>query len=120
MRTVILAPAAEEDIRSILAWSREMFGEPARQRYAALLSQAIVDVAADPFRAGVHEADDVSPGLRIYHVTHSRRRRMVAASRVVAPRHFLLFRLRHETRLEVVRVLHDSMQLSRHVPRDAR
>ena len=116
---MILAPAAEEDIRSILAWFREVFGEPARQRYVALLIQAITDVTADPFRAGVYEADDISPGLRIYHITHSRRRRMAAASRVAAPRHFLLFRLRHETRLEVVRVLHDSMQLSHHLPRDA-
>lgn len=116
MRRVILAPAAEEDLRSILAWSREMFGEPARQRYAALLSQAITDVAADSSRAGVHEADDIGPGLRIYHITHSRRRRVAAASRVVALRHFLLFRLRHEMRLEVVRVVHDSMQLSQHIP----
>lgn len=117
MRTVILAPAAEEDLTSILAWSLERFGEQARQRYAALLSQAIADVATDPSRAGVHDGGDIIAGLRVYHVTHSRRTRIGSAPRVATPRHFLLFRLRHETTLEVVRVLHDSMQLSRHLPR---
>lgn len=117
MRTVILAPAAEDDLASILVWSRETFGEMARQRYAALLAQAITDVARDPSRAGVHEAGEIIAGLCVYHIVHSRRSGNAAAARVAAPRHFLVFRLRHETTLEVVRVLHDSMQLSRHVPR---
>lgn len=115
MRAVILAPAAEEDLVAILTWSRETFGEAARQRYAALLTQAITDVATNPSRAGVHHADEIDVGIRVYHIMHSRRRSGLVADRVTSPRHFLLFRLRHETAIEFVRVLHDSMQLSRHV-----
>jgi toxin ParE1/3/4 len=48
MPRVTLAPAAEEDIARILAWSHEHFGEQARLRYETLLTQAIVDVAEDP------------------------------------------------------------------------
>ena len=37
MRRYILAPAAEQDIESILSWTHERFGERARLRYEALL-----------------------------------------------------------------------------------
>jgi toxin ParE1/3/4 len=35
---------------------------------------------------------------------------------VITPRHFLIFRLRRDSAVEIVRVLHDSMDLARHLP----
>jgi toxin ParE1/3/4 len=45
MPPLVIAPAAEHDIESILIWTHEHFGEQARLRYEALLVQAIVNVA---------------------------------------------------------------------------
>ena len=113
---VILAPAAEADLAEILAWSAEAFGDAARRRYAALIVQAIGDLAADPARAGAKTRPEIAAGVHTYHLAHSRKLVAPAVGRVITPRHFLLFRLRSDSALEIARVLHDSMDLARHLP----
>ena len=51
-----------------------------------------------------------------YHLLYSRDRVPKATGRVGKPRHFLLFRIATDGCLEIGRVLHDSMDLKRHVP----
>ncbi len=113
LRKIILAPAAEEDIGAILVWSAATFGDAARRRYAALIVQAISDLAESPKRAGVHERPEVGEGLCSYYLTHSRSHARLVAETVAAPRHFVIFRIRGNGGLEVVRILHDSMDLAR-------
>ena len=115
-RKVILAPAAEEDIAAILGWSAETFGDAASRRYAALIVQAIMDLAEQPTRAGVHERPEISVRLCSYHLAHSRVRIRAVEERVASPRHFVMFRIRDDGGLEIVRILHDSMDLARYVP----
>ena len=115
MPRYLLSPAAEQDIASILAWTHENFGQPARLRYEALLVRAILDVAETPDRAGSHNRPEIGVGIRSYHLLHSRRRVSAAAGRVKLPRHFLLFRVRADRTIEIGRVIHDSMD-----PRDFR
>ena len=109
MQRVVLAPAAEEDIVKILAWSHEHFGEHARLRYEALLTQAIVDIAENPERVGSLSREELAAGARTYHLWHSRERIAKSVGMVAKPRHFLLFRLNAEGEIEIGRVLHDSM-----------
>ena len=113
---MILAPAAEADLAEILAWSAEAFGDAARRRYAALIVQAIGDLAADPARAGAKTRPEIAADVHTYHLAHSRNRVPPDAGRVITPRHFLIFRLRGGSALEIVRVLHDSMDLAGHLP----
>ncbi len=113
---VILAPAAEADLAGILAWSAEAFGDAARRRYAALIVQAIEDLTVDPARVGVETRPEIAAGVQTYHLAHSRNRVAPAAGRVITPRHFAIFRLRSDSAVEIVRVLHDSMDLARHLP----
>ncbi|MEI8368959.1 MAG: type II toxin-antitoxin system RelE/ParE family toxin [Planctomycetia bacterium] len=113
---VILAPAAEADLAEILAWSAEAFGNAARRRYAALIVQAIEDLTVDPARVGVETRPEIAAGVQTYHLAHSRNRVAPAAGRVITPRHFVIFRLRSDSALEIARVLHDSMDLARHLP----
>lgn len=49
MASFTLSVVAERDIVSILTWTHEHFGEQARLRYEALLVQAMIDVAENPF-----------------------------------------------------------------------
>lgn len=116
MPRVVLAPAAEEDIVRILAWSHEHFGEQARLRYEALLTQALVDIAEDPERAGSVPREELAAGARTYHLWHSRQRMAKSVGKVGTPRHFLLLRTNAEGQVEIGRVLHDSMDLASNLP----
>ena len=116
MPRFVLAPAAAVDIESILAWSHEHFGEEARRRYEALILKAILDVAERPDRAGVQNRPEIASDARTYHLCYSRHRGAAGIGSVKEPRHFLLFRPRADGAIEIGRVLHDSMDLSRHLP----
>jgi len=120
MRGCIVSAAAEQDIESILHWTNEHFGERARLRYEALLVQGIADLAQDPNRPGSRERPEIAPAARTYHLWHSRRRVASARGRVKKPRHFILFRVRGDDYLEISRVLHDSVELGRHLPDEYR
>jgi toxin ParE1/3/4 len=120
MSRFVIAPAAESDIASILDWSHEHFGPEARGRYEVLIVQAIVDVADNPDRAGVNSRPEIAAAARTYHLINSRDRVPAGLGRVQQPRHFLLFRMRGDGVVEVGRVLHDSMDLERHMPDEYR
>lgn len=116
MPRFILAPAAEEDIQSILAWTHEHFGEPARLRYEALLIRAMTEVADDPDRFGSFARPEIAREIRTYHVHYSRNRTAPRGRRVKRPRHFILYRRRADGVVEIGRILHESVDLKRHVP----
>jgi toxin ParE1/3/4 len=116
----IVAPAAERDIRRILEQSLEQFGDTAMPRYRALIVQAILDVAEDPHRAGSLERPELLAIARTYHIANSRDRVPKFAGRVKSPRHFLLYRVISDGKVEIGRVLHESMELSRNLPADYR
>jgi len=118
MARFVLAPATEQDIVSILAWTHEHFGEQARLRYEALLIQAIEDIAENPERPGSNPRDGLVAGGRTYHLWHSRDRVDKAVGSVRKPRHFLIFRINAGGEVEIGRVLHDSMDLAAQLPKD--
>lgn len=110
----VSAPALE-DISDIWGWTVEHFGTAAALRYEGLIEQAIADLADDPERPAAKHRPELLPGLWSYHLAASRTR--VEGDRVrQAPRHFVLFRYLQPGVIEIVRVLHDSRDLSRHVP----
>jgi toxin ParE1/3/4 len=115
MARYLIAPAAERDVESILIWTHERFGEVAMDRYGKLLAQAILDVAADANRPGATLRPEIASSIGTYHLYHSRNR-PPKNERVKNPRHFLLFRTERTEVLEILRVLHDSVELSLHLP----
>ncbi len=115
-----IAPKARTDIASILAWTGENFGPQTRKRYAKLIATAIVDVAADPERAGSTQRPETAEGWRTYHLYCSRKNADRPAERIRRPRHFLLYRVTEANVVEIGRVLHDSMELQDHLPDDYR
>ncbi len=115
---IVLAPAAQTDVREALIWSQERFGERAAVRYRDVLKQALRDIAADPERPGSQERRELAPGVRTYHLFFSRDRARSELGIVRKPRHFVVYRRRGEAVIDVVRVLHDSRELERHLPDD--
>jgi toxin ParE1/3/4 len=110
-----LSPEAEADFTDILDWSEATFGQGAALRYAELIIQALRDLQADPARPGAKQRPELPQGVFVYHLAGSRAR--VAGDRVKTPRHFVLYRVL-AGRVEVLRLLHDSRDLARHVSAD--
>lgn len=120
MLSLLVSPQAEQDIVEILAWTDGQFGERARIRYEALLERAIFELRQDPARPGSHEIIAIGHGVRTYHLLHSRDRVPKKIGRVYKPRHILLYRISSECKLEIGRVLHDGVDLARHLPESFR
>ncbi len=118
MAHYVISPAADRDIHSILVGTHERFGPQGRLRYEALLVRAILDIAADPQRIGSQTRAEIAPAARTYHLWHSRNRVEPASDRVRRPRHFLLYRILEGDQVEIGRVLHERMDLARHLPED--
>lgn len=116
MKQSVLAPAADRDILGILRWTHQQFGEQASIRYEHLIATAITDIAEYADRPGVKERPDLAPGLFTYHLAYSRERTAASSRRVKRPRHFLVFRHKDAQTVEILRVLHDRMDLERHLP----
>lgn len=113
-----LAVAAEADIRDLLAYSQSRFGTLARERYERLLISGLRDLATDPMRAGSLARPELGKKVRSYHLRHSRDRARHEHGIVVRPRHLILYRLATADLIDIGRVLHDAMEMERHLPAD--
>jgi len=112
MRTKRLAAGARADIQDALKTSRRMFGTRARRDYALLIDRAITMLRGDPQRGGVQHREDL-PGLHLFHLRHAR-------TRGAAPkqaRHIIVFTY-DDTSITVLRVLHDSMDVTQRTNSD--
>ena len=114
-RRIVLSPEARSDIREAARWGREWFGERAVRRYRVLVEQAFRDIAADPELAGSRARPEFAGGTRTYHLAFSRGRAWSELGIVKAPRHLVVYRPQSARAIVVVRVLHDSCELERHV-----
>jgi toxin ParE1/3/4 len=105
---VRLGAAAELDFANILKWTAEKFGARQSRVYRDTLVQAIGELAGGPDAAGSRARDEIMPGLRTLHVARHGRRGS----------HFLMYRAAPNSTIEIVRILHDRMDLKRHVRSD--
>jgi toxin ParE1/3/4 len=108
-----LSNAAQADIVEILAWTEEHFGDAARQRYESLLVSALRDIS-QPNPVGSIERPELGEGVRSWHLRLSRGRASAPSDIVRRPRHFLVYRVEKDL-VVVARVLHDAMELARHL-----
>lgn len=103
--TVCLAYQAERDIADILAWTEEHFSRQQADFYAEILTSALATLFDGPDAIGAKERDDILPGIRVLHVARQGKR----------GRHYIVFRSEEACRIDVLRILHDSMDLARHI-----
>ena len=103
--TVRLGRQAEQDYIEILQWTTKTFGEGQASTYAETIARAIEALEEGPDVLGARARDDIQPGIRTLHVARLGR----------AGRHLVLFRVAGSN-IDVLRLLHDSMDLPRHLP----
>jgi toxin ParE1/3/4 len=103
--TLLLSREAARDYDHVVGWTAENFGARQAQAYKDLIASALREIASDPGCAGSRSREDVGPGYRTLHIARGRRR----------GRHLILYRRQNEDRILVVRILHESMDLPRHL-----
>jgi toxin ParE1/3/4 len=106
--TVRLSAAAEKDFEEIVDWTAARFGARQAEIYAAILTSAIQELHSGPDLPGAKARNEIGKGICTLHAARRGRR----------ARHFVLSRVGHnqEKVIDVIRILHDSMEFPRHLP----
>jgi toxin ParE1/3/4 len=103
---VRIAQQADRDITDILRWTAAHFSSQQADVYAETLTLAMNALFQGPGAPGARIRNDIQPGLFSLHVARQGRR----------GRHFIMFRADDACHcIDVLRVLHDSMDLTRHI-----
>lgn len=94
--TLVLSPEAVDDRKDIVAYSVATWGEEQAKKYNQKLRDALAAIRSNPRLGRPHP--QLPPVYQVYH----------------AGRHYIVYSVAN-TRIEIVRILHDQMDLSRHV-----
>jgi toxin ParE1/3/4 len=100
----VLSGAAENDLANIASWTAETFGVKQAEAYIEAILDTI-DELSNGEPAGSKARDEIAVGVRTLHMTKRGRR----------GRHLLVYKVAPDL-LMIIRILHDSMEVSRHVP----
>ncbi len=92
---------------AVLARSERECGSAARDRYAALLLQAMRDIADNPTRPGAAQDRNIDPICRFYHIRHSRTQVPDPPGRVGDPPHVLVYEVAADGIVDIVAIVPD-------------
>ena len=102
-----LGRQAELDYADILRWTTKHFSKVQAQSYSETVSQAIEALTDGPEILGSKQRDEIELGIRTLHVARLGRK----------GRHIVVFRVDGTQTIDVLRLLHESMDLPRHLPK---
>ena len=97
----------DADFLNVLNHTADTFGARQYDIYKALILKAIRNLEAGPDVRGSASRADIGPGLHTYPISRAGGRGS----------HFLLYRPASADTIEVLRLLHERMDISRHVPK---
>ena len=97
---------ASDDIDNVLKHTFDHFGDEQLELYKRLIRAALADISTNPNSPKAKRRPELHRDARTFHI----------ARRGGNARHFILFRFVDDRVIEVGRVLHDSMDLRRHLP----
>lgn len=103
---VRLAEKAEHDLLDALVWTTDQFGALQADDYLETLTLALEALIDGPNIVGSKVRDDIGLGIRTLHVARLGRK----------GRHLVVFRFADGQVIDVIRLLHDSMDLAKHLP----
>ena len=103
---VRLAEKAERDLLDALVWTTDQFGALQADDYLETLTLALEALTDGPNIVGSKVRDDIGLGIRTLHVARLGRK----------GRHLVVFRMADGQFIDVIRLLHDSMDLAKHLP----
>jgi toxin ParE1/3/4 len=98
MAEILLRPAAWQDLEDIWNYSDYQWGEKRADAYIRQLNEGFL-LLADAPETG-RDCSDIRPGYRKYQVA----------------RHVIFYRITSDGDIEIVRILHERMDVERHLP----
>ena len=101
-----LGAEAEKDFTHILKYTKDNFGQRQLEIYQTTLLEALSLLENGPDVPASAARDEIQQGLRTLHVARQGRR----------GRHFIMYRASDDNVIEILRILHDAMDLARHIP----
>lgn len=110
---------AHADVEECLFWSAKSFGIPAARRYQKLIFVALEEICQtgkspnSGFRLGI------PPELQFYHLRHSRKKAAIEGIVVKRPRHFVVYRRGEDEVIQIIRILHDSMDITKQLEEES-
>lgn len=99
---LLLTAAARRDITNALQRSERRWGPAQRAKYRALIEHALTELLEYPQHPLSRERNEIRPGIRTLHIA----RRGRPAS------HFVVYRATPQGDIQVIRLLHEAMDLS--------
>jgi toxin ParE1/3/4 len=111
-----LSLPARADLAQILAVSVERWEIAGKRRYAEVLAAGMRKVAADPDGPTTRDRTELCRGIRSFHLRNVRIGHVEA--KVRKPVHVLFYRVVGPGVVEIVRILHERMDPSRHIGAD--
>lgn len=103
MARLIRSPRARRDVAEVLRYTRDRWGKAQAREYRDLINAALKAIIVNPGRG---KAQSTRPGVLSYHIKQPGRH----------ARHIVFYRVRSSGVLEIIRLLHDSMDFDRHLP----
>ena len=103
MAKLIISASARRDIANALQASARCWGPGQRRQYRLLIEKALGDLLEAPEYPASRTRDEIRPGIRTLHI----------ARRGRPARHLIVYRIAADGSIQVIRLLHDAMELSR-------
>ncbi len=97
-----LADQAEQDLLDIIRWTNENFGVRQAEHYSETITLAVEALHDGPDILGTKVRDEIGAGIYTLHVARQGRK----------GRHFIAFSVSEGHVINVLRLLHDSMDLA--------
>ena len=97
--------SAQRDFVNIIHWTVQRFGARQAAIYSENIALALEALESGPDTIGVKKRDDIAPGILTLHLARNGRK----------GRHFILFRIAEPHTIDVLRLLHDSMDFAAHL-----
>ncbi len=97
---------AVQDIEDVLAYTLGHFGQRRHEQYKLLIRQALAEIASRPNAPPARHRPEIHADARTFHIARAGKR----------ARHFFLYRVIEGQSIDIGRLLHDSMDLQRHLP----
>lgn len=101
-----LSDQAEQDLLAISRWTAENFGPQQAEQYVETILLAIDALRSVPWPLDAKARSELGAGIHTLHVARQGRK----------GRHFVVYRMLDQSNLDVLRFLHDSMDLAKHLP----
>ena len=102
---VRLSESAQRDFDEIFLWTVEHFGIDQARAYRGVILDALQALREGPDIPGARLHPGLPRAFKTLHVARARKR----------GRHFIVFDASTKRRIDVLRILHDAMDLPRHV-----